>query len=258
MSLTWQDDAIVLVNRPHGEAHSVLSVITREHGRYAGLVRGGGGRRQSAALQSGNRVQAVWRARLADQLGQFTVELIDQPAALLFDDPPRLAALASACALIDLCLPEREPHEPVFVRMAALGGLLARRDDWSGLYVLFELALLTDLGFALDLSSCAVTGSREDLVYVSPRTGRAVSREAAGVYADRLLALPAFLRGDGPADDASALAGLRLTGHFLRRHMLEPLDRLMPDARDRLIALLAKRAGEADNGASAPPDRASS
>ncbi|WGF90660.1 DNA repair protein RecO [Marinivivus vitaminiproducens] len=256
--MTWQDEGIVLANRRHGEAHSVLSLLTRDHGRFAGLVRGGGGRRQSAALQPGNRVQAVWRARLADQLGQFTVELLDQPGSLLFDDPPRLAALASACALVDLCLPEREPHAPVFVRMAALGDLLATRDDWSGLYVLFELALLTDLGFALDLTTCAVTGGHDDLVYVSPRTGRAVGREAAGVYADRLLPLPAFLRDDGPVDDASVLAGLRLTGHFLRRHMLEPLDRAMPDARDRLIALLAKRAGLADNDGSAPPDAASS
>jgi DNA repair protein RecO (recombination protein O) len=219
--MDFSDDAIVLSTRRHGEANLVLSALTREHGRHLGLVKGGASRRQRPGLEIGNRLTVTWRARLEEQLGNFTVEPNGSVSAQLLDDPLRLAGLASACAVADIVLPEREPHEDVFAATAALiAAIAAGAADWSAEYVRWELALLASLGFGLDLSRCAATGETTDLAYVSPKSGRAVGRAAGQGYRDRLLPLPEFLISEAPPTQEDVLAGLRLTGFFLDRHVL--------------------------------------
>ena len=237
--MDWSDDGIVLSARKHGEAAAVVHLLTRAHGRHAGLVRGGTSRRQRGTLQPGNEVQATWRARLEEHLGNFTVELTNGHAARLMDDPGRLAALTSACALIEAGLAEREPHADVFEDMQAMLIGLAG-EAWGQVYVEWELRLLGDLGFGLDLSSCAATGSNDDLAYVSPKSGRAVSLSAGEPYRDKLLPLPQFLIGAGEAGEGDLADGLKLTGYFLERHLLAPHERTMPDARARLAARLGR------------------
>ena len=236
--MLWTDEGVVLAVRRHGESAAIVSVFTRDHGRHAGLVRGGFGRRARPIYQQGNILQVTWRARLAEQLGALTGELKTPLAARLLADPGRLAGLAAACALLETTLPERDPHPRLFDALGAWLEQLAGDRQWLEGYVRFELGLLAELGFGLDLSRCAVSGSSEDLVYVSPTSGRAVSRGGAGAYADRLLPLPPFLLGRGPADPAQLAAGLRLTGTFLRRHLFDASDRSLPEARDRLLARL--------------------
>lgn len=231
--IEWSDDAVVLSARRHGETAVLASLFCRDHGRHLGLVPGGIGRDMRAALQPGNAVRAVWRARLDDHLGGFRVELTHAHGAALLDDAAGLAAVASACALCEAALPERQPHPALF---AALDALLAAMvtPAWPSVYVHWELALLRDLGFGLDLSVCAATGVTHGLTHVSPKTGRAVCAAAAQPYGDRLLALPAFLaegREGGPAEVAQ---GLALTGFFLDRHVFGPRHRPLPPARDRL------------------------
>jgi DNA repair protein RecO (recombination protein O) len=238
--MLWTDEGVLLAVRRHGESGAIVSVFTARHGRYAGLVRGGFGRRARPVYQPGNVLQVTWRARLSEQLGAIAGELKAPLAARLMPDPARLAGLAAACALLETTLPERDPHPDLYV---TLGGFLEQLDQdraWLEGYVRFELALLAELGFGLDLSRCAVTGASDDLVYVSPSSGRAVSRSGAGRYADRLLPLPAFLLRPAPADAAQLSAGLRLTGAFLRRHLFDASDRALPEARDRLLARLAR------------------
>jgi DNA repair protein RecO (recombination protein O) len=236
----WQDEGVVLAARRHGESSAVVSLFTRGHGRHAGLVRGGAGRRARPLYEPGNRLRVVWRARLADQLGAFSAELQTAIAARLLDDPDRLAALGAACALLEASLPERDPHPLLYSQLSELTDVLIEQQSWPERYVRFELALLAELGFGLDLQACAVTGQTTDLAYVSPRSGRAVSREGAGQYADRLLPLPGFLLGREPADPAQIQAGLRLTGAFLRRHLFDASERAMPNARERLVRQLAR------------------
>lgn len=237
----WQDEGIVLSARRHGETSAVVSLMTRAHGRHAGLVRGGAGRRATPLYQPGNRLQITWRARLADHLGQITAEPVSLLAARLVADPERLAGLSAACALVDATLPERDPHPNLFNMLSDLLDVMSRSRGWPEYYVRFELGLLAELGFGLDLSACAVTGATEDLVYVSPASGRAVTATGAGRHAPRLLPLPPFLLGRGPADDSQVLAGLRLTGTFLRRHLFDATDRPVPGARERLVARLSRR-----------------
>jgi DNA repair protein RecO (recombination protein O) len=235
--MEWSDDAIILSARKHGEAHAVVHLLTRSRGRHAGLVRGGNSRRLRGVLQPGNEVTATWRARLEDHLGNLTLELAHARAAPLLDDADRLAALSSACALCEAALPEREPHRSAFDSFDRL--LLALDDDrrdWPEHYVRWELALLADLGFGLDLSRCAATGGRNQLIYVSPRSGRAVSATAGAPYRTKLLDLPSFLLAAGkPAPPAAIASGLRLTGHFLTEHVLAPHGAAMPPARLRLL-----------------------
>jgi DNA repair protein RecO (recombination protein O) len=233
--MQWQDEGTILAVRRHGESSAVVSVFTAGHGRHAGLVRGGFSRRALPVHQIGNLVQAIWRARLADQLGSFRVELARPVAALLLDRPDRLAGLGAACALLEAGLPERDPHPNLYRSLSELIDALLQEGAWWDRYVRFELELLADLGFGLDLGSCAVTGSSDDLAYVSPRSGRAVSRAAAAAYVDRLLPLPAFLIGRGSPDMAQIRAGLRLTGAFLRRHLLDASDTHAPRARQLLL-----------------------
>ena len=238
--MLWTDEGVLLAVRRHGESGAIVSVFTAQHGRYAGLVRGGFGRRARPVYQPGNLLQITWRARLSEQLGAIAGELKVPLAARLMLDPARLAGLAAVCALLETTLPERDPHRDLYVTLRVFLEQLDQDRAWLEAYVRFELALLAGLGFGLDLSRCAVTGASEDLVYVSPSSGRAVSRSGAGRYVDRLLALPAFLLDRAPADAAQLSAGLRLTGAFLRRHLFDASERPLPEARDRLLARLAR------------------
>ncbi len=229
--MDWQDDGIVIARRRHGETSLIATLLTRAHGRHAGLVRGGTGHRARATYQIGNLVQAAWRARLAEHLGTYQAETTTAYAAALLDSPRPLAALGAAAALVEAALPEREPNGEVFdaliVLLDALGG-----PDWASSYARFELALLAALGYGLDLERCAATGTTEDLAYVSPRTGRAVSRQAGAPYARRLLGLPRFLIGTGERPDGAAItAAIRLTGHFFEHQVFVPAGRRMPQAR---------------------------
>jgi len=235
--IEWQDDAIVLSAQPHGESALVLVALTRDHGRHAGLVHGGQSRRQSAHFQPGNRLSLVWRARSADNLGSFACEPERAYGASFLGDPERLAAIAAATAVCDRALPEREPHPACFEGLLALLESLSG-PFWAETYVRWELGVLAELGFGLDLERCTVTGATEGLAWVSPRSGRAVSKAAAGPYRDRLLALPGFLVGRGPGGRAEVAAGLALTGFFLSRHVFHPQDRNLPPARQRLAERL--------------------
>lgn len=242
--MEWRDEAIVLASRPYGESAALVTLLTREHGRHAGLARGASGRGGRSLYQTGNRVEAAWRARLGEQLGSFSCELVEAHGGRLIDDPLRLAALAAAAALTEAALPEREPHRAVYDRLLALLQCLERDDQaarWPEEYVRWELALLADLGYGLDLSRCTATGGTADLAYVSPRSGRAVSRAAAAPYRHRLLVLPAFLGGAGPAQTGDVLRGLALTGYFLEHHIFPP-PKGPPPARGRLVDLLGRRA----------------
>lgn len=241
--MDWRDQGFVLSVRPLGERDAVLSLLTRDHGRHPGLVRGGAGRRMAPLLQPGNEVFAVWRARLADHLGTYALEPGAAHAGALLDSPRRLAGLSAICALLDLCLPEREPHAALYEGFGVLLGTLAAEGPWAALMVRLEVEILKDLGFGLDLASCAVTGGTQDLAYVSPRTGRAVSAAAAAPYEDRLLRLPGFLtEAGGPAEARDLAEGFALTGHFIERHILAPQGRALPSARQRLLSLLGSGA----------------
>ena len=242
--MEWTDEAFVLAARRHGEGAAVAQLLTRDHGRHAGLVHGGGSSSKRALVEPGNRVQATWRGRLPEHLGRLTMEVERPYAASLMDDPKRLAALAATCAVAEAALPEREPHPALFHATGALLESLAETagDIWPAVYIRWELGLLGDLGFGLDLSACAATGQSDDLVFVSPRTGRAVSRAAGAPYADKLLPMPEFLAprpgNQNNPSDTDISNGLRLTGHFLARHVFDPLNRPFPGARDRLTDLL--------------------
>tara|TARA_B100000459_G_C8569711_1_gene198028 strand:+ start:171 stop:875 length:705 start_codon:yes stop_codon:yes gene_type:complete len=231
--MDWRDEGIVLSLRKHGESAVIVHLLTQHHGRHAGLVRGGNSTKMRGVLQQGNELSVKWHARLEDHLGSFAIELQEGHAARVLSDPGRLSSLLSACALADLCLPEREPHPDIFATFQAL--LLALPDvAWDAAYVAWELSLLAELGFGLDLSTCAASGATTNLIYVSPKSGRAVSAAAGEDYKDKLLPLPQFLVGKeevGPRDIAD---GLRLTGYFLDRHILAPHAKLLPDARARI------------------------
>ena len=243
--MEWSDDGIVLGVRKHGESSAIVSLMTKQHGRAAGLVRGARGPKLRGVLQAGNAVHATWRARLADHLGNYTLEADTAHAAAILTDGNRLCALTSACALVEFSLPERQPDPDVYALLEGLMQALSG-DDWASDYVRWELGFLTALGFGLDLAACAATGVLEDLTYVSPKSGRAVSREAGLPYHDRMLALPGFLKGNGqrPAVE-DIVAGLDLTGFFLNRYVLGPHDRTLPDSRERLRNALKRTASKA-------------
>jgi DNA repair protein RecO (recombination protein O) len=232
--MQWTDAAFVVALRRHGEHALIVELLTREHGRHLGLVRGGQSPKLRAVLQPGNEVAAVWRGRLDEHLGTFACELVCSHAARFIGDPDRLAGLAAAAALIAATLPEREPHADVFASFAALLAAIDSRSDWPAQYVGWECTLLSSLGFGLELTVCTVTGATDDLAYVSPRSGRAVSRDAGRPYHDKLLKLPAFLSRRTPADAVQIALGLQLTGHFLLHHVLSPQGRAVPAARTRL------------------------
>ena len=236
--MEWVDDGIVLSCRSHGETGQIVMAMTRHHGRHAGLVRGV---RRGHALQPGTTGQMRWRARLAEHLGSLTIDVLETPAASVLHDADRLAALASACALVESAVPERAPYPHVYDGFAALLGFLDQ-PIWDGVYVGWELQLLAALGFGLDLTRCAATGANDDLAYVSPRTGRAVTLSAGEPYRDKLLALPGFLIGRGDATADAVADGLALTGHFLDRLLFGQGHRATPQARALLLDRCRRRA----------------
>lgn len=237
--MEWRDEGTLISSRPFGETSAIIEVFTAAHGRHAGVVRGGASRRLAAVLQPGSQVAVLWRARLDEQLGTLTVEPLRSRAGLMAERLA-LAGLASVCAMLRVALPEREPYPALYARtqgmLAALEG-----DAWAGDYLRWEMALLEETGFGLDLGRCALTGSREDLAFVSPKTGRAVGRAAAGDWAPRLLPLPPGLLGQGPLAGAELAQGLAITGHFLARELaaLHP-GAALPEARARLVGLLLR------------------
>jgi DNA repair protein RecO (recombination protein O) len=242
----WRDEGILIGVRRHGESAAVIEVFTAGHGRHAGVVRGGGGRRMAPVLQPGARLQVEWSARLEEHLGHFRVDPLGVSTAAIMADRAALAALGSVAALLGAALPERDAHPRLYAATAELVAALGAAPDWPARYAAWELALLADLGFGLDLSVCALTGAVDDLVWVSPKSGRAVSRTAGAPWADRLLPLPAFLREGWEAapPPAEVAAGLALTGHFLEARLAPGLRReALPEARARAVAAI-RRAGE--------------
>ena len=233
--MDWRAEALILAARPHGEHSAILDLFTRDHGRQAGVLRGGSGRRMAAHVQPGNQALVVWRARLEDHLGTLTLDPGQARAAGVLGDRMALAGLSATCALVQRALPERLPFPALYDATQTLLDALGI-DGWPLLYLHWELRLLTELGFGLDLTACAVTGARQDLAFVSPRTGRAVSIGAAQGYEARLLPLPACLGGVGAGGVAE---GLRLTGHFLTKGLCDsPGARPLPEARARVLALV--------------------
>lgn len=240
--MEWRDEGIVLGSRRHGETSLILEVMTREHGRHLGLVRGGRSRKQQPVLQAGNRVDIVWRARLDEHLGTFQVEALEFHAARLFESAVAVFGLQTLAAHIRL-MPERDAHPAIYETLNLLIQHLDEPSLAGELVARFELLILDELGFGLDLTQCTATGTRTDLVYVSPKSGRAVSRQAGAPWSDKLLALPPFLlessrrhAGDTALDDA-----FRLTGFFFARHVYEPRGMEAPEARAGFLAALRRQ-----------------
>ena len=239
--MEFVDDGIVLSARAHGETHAVVELFTPHHGRWAGLVHGGQGRRMRPILQPGNAVRAEWKGRLEGSLGHFSLELTRARAAELMQDRLSLAGLTAACAIASATLPEREAHGRAYHAMRILLDHLGDVDIWPALMARWELGLLAELGFGLTLDRCAATGAREDLIYVSPRSACAVSAEAGEPYKDKLLPLPAFLRGaSSEASREEAIDALRTTGYFIETRILHLANRELPEARTHLHELLEK------------------
>ncbi len=241
----WRDQGILLSSRTHGETSAIIDVFTPHHGRHAGVVRGGASRKMAPILQPGAQLDLTWRARLEDHIGTFTAEPIRSRAGAM-GDRLMLAGLNAVTSLLLFCLPEREAHQRLYEQTEQLFDLLNQTEVWPLAYLRWEMALLDDLGFGLDLSSCAVLGEQaNDLSYVSPRTGRAVSRRGAGDWADRLLPLPPCLRGEGPAPDAEIAQGFDLTGHFLMHRLAPELGhKPLPDARQRFVDRFKRQLGD--------------
>lgn len=239
--MEWVDEALILSVRPHGETAALAELLTREHGRYLAMVHGGRSRKNRPVLQIGNHVDVTWKARLPEQLGHASVATRRGFAAEAMNDRLSLCALTSLCGLARL-LAERDPHPSLFEVSLFVLGFLDDATVWPALYVRWEMALLDELGFGLDLSACAVSGATQDLAYVSPNTGRAVSREAAAPYVDRLLVLPPFMLSGrrGAVTGEDMLNGLKLTGHFLEHRVLAPREQAMPEGRAQLPQLLAR------------------
>jgi DNA repair protein RecO (recombination protein O) len=235
----WTDEGVVLGVRKHGESSIILELMTREHGRHLGLVHGGRSKTLQAVLQPGNTVQATWRARLDEHLGTYQVEGLNLRAARLMGSPMALYGLATLAHLLRY-FPERDPHFPLFETLTVLVDHLDDPDLAPALFVRFELAMLTELGFGLDLTSCAATGTERDLTYVSPRSGRAVCAEAGEPYKDRLLKLPGFLIGqtrENRPREEDIRAGFALTDFFLHQNVFGPQGQRAPEERARFVAL---------------------
>lgn len=241
--MEWRDEGVLLVTRPHGEHALIIEVLTPGHGRHAGVVPGGASRRMAPMLQPGSDLALVWRARLDDHLGTFTAEPLRARSGLM-SDRLALAGLSSACAVLHLALPERDPHPALHAATVTLFDAMEALPDWPALYLRWELGLLDEIGFGLDLSACAVTGATEGLAFVSPRTGCAVTAAAAGQWSDRLLPLPPGL-ASGRIAAADLPAALALTGHFLARALARDASKPpLPEARSRLVTLLTRLAAE--------------
>ncbi|MFZ5673778.1 MAG: DNA repair protein RecO [Pseudomonadota bacterium] len=240
--MEWKDEGIILAVKRHGESSAIAELLTAKRGRTLGLVRGGRSRQMRPVLQPGNIVLATWRARLEEHLGNFALEPLELKAGMLIGEAMRLAALTTLTAEAQL-LPEREPHPRIYEATRLVLDALEDDGTWPALLVRWEMGLLDELGFGLDLARCAATGGRDNLVYVSPKTGRAVSREAGFAYHDRLLALPAFLKGSeaGAPNLPDVLAGFKLTGYFLDRHVYGPRGIGAPESRHWILSHLTSR-----------------
>ncbi len=236
--MNFTDQGIILDARPHGETHAIADIFTTQHGRRTSLVYGGQGRRMQPVLQPGNEVNVEWKGRGEDSLGHFTLEIVRARAAEMMQDRLSLAGLSAACALARACLPEREAHAPAYEAMAVLLDNLDHLEIWPALMARWELGLLAELGFGLTLNRCAATGTRENLIYVSPKSACAVSAEAGEPYKDKMLPLPAFLREASDASFLEALDALETTGYFIETRILHLSDRQLPEARLRVVELL--------------------
>lgn len=235
--MDWRDEGVLLTVRRHGESAAIIDAFTAAHGRHAGVVRGGASRKMAPLLQPGAQLSLEWRARLEDHIGSYRPELIRSRAGALMAEGDALAGMGAVAALLTAWLPEREPHAPLYAATVDLLDAMGRAPDWREAYVGWELMLLAELGYALDLSRCAATGETDSLAWVSPKTGRAVSAEAGAPYADRLLPLPAFLGGA----TGGVAEGLRLTGHFLSEWVAPAFGaHSPPDARARLVERLSR------------------
>ncbi len=240
--MEFHEDAFVLSARAHGDTGVVVDLLTETHGRHAAYVAGGASRKMKPFLQAGARVIADYRARTSDHLGSARLEAVGEGPSALFDDPLALTGLAAAAAVAQGALPEREPHPGAFLAFEALMGAFVLPDIWPAIFVRFEAGLLEDLGFGLDLSRCAATGTMDDLVYVSPRTGRAVSRAAGAPYADKMLMLPPFMLGaQAGLGEGDVGAGLDLTGHFLEQFVFHPQNKPIPSARVWMVDKLREQ-----------------
>jgi len=241
--MEFHDQGIIISLRKYGEFDAIIDVLTAEHGRHAGLIKGGMGRRQRGTLQPGNEVTLDWRGRLESQLGTYRVELHNARSASFLDYPSKLGVLNSVCAILSVSLAEREQHRALYEGLQVLLDTLERVDNqpenWGSLLVRWEIGLLSELGFGLDLSCCAATGVTDDLIYVSPKSGRAISREAGLPYHDKLLALPSFLLGGGEVSVDDVRDGLHLSEFFLERYVLHPHNKRIPQARRMLMDFLS-------------------
>ena len=240
--MEWRDQGILLRMRRHGEGSAIVDMFTAEHGRHAGVIRGGASRKMAPILQPGAQLDLLWRARLEDHLGSYQAELMRSRAGAALSGRLALAGLNAVTGLLAFCLPDREPHPDLYLRSERLLDLLGQDDIWPLAYLQWEMALLEELGFGLDLSCCAVSGALEELVYISPKSGRAVSRASAGEWADRLLPLPAVMRGEGEAGTGEILQGLSTTGFFLEHRLAPSLGNTpLPDARGRFLDVLTRQ-----------------
>jgi DNA repair protein RecO (recombination protein O) len=242
--MEWADEGIVLSVRSHGETSAIVEALTHLHGRHLGLMRGGASRKARTMLQPGNSLHLTWRARLNEHLGSLHAEPLRARTGALLERRDSLIGLNAFAAMAAAALPEREPHVGVYGAAEVLLDAIVEKDfaHWASLYVRWEAGMLYELGFGLDLSRCAASGVTDDLIYVSPRSGRAVSREAGAPYADRLLKLPAFLLGVQNAEPSAAdiLEGLKLAGYFLLDRVLRPHGKELPQARLRLQELAGR------------------
>lgn len=237
--MEWRSEGILLSARRHGENAMIIQVFTPDHGLHAGVVRGGASRKTAPILQPGAQLDVTWKARLEEHLGAFTVEPLKSRAAAVMGDRRALAGLNSLCALLSYALPERDAYPEFYAQTLMVFDLLGESEHWPVAYLHWELALLEEMGFGLDLDSCAVTGATQELIYVSPRSGRAVSRQGAGEWADKLLPLPDCLKF--PSGDAAGLMdGLRITGYFLNARLAQGVEAALPEARARLVDLLGR------------------
>ncbi len=239
--ITWTDEAALLATRPFGETSVIIEVFSELHGRHAGVVRGGISRKVAPILQPGAQLAVTWKARLDQHLGSFTVEPVRSRAAAAMGDRLSLAGLNAVCGMLAMVLPERQAHAPLYRRTIGLLDLLGQVDVWPLAYLRWEQALLEEMGFGMDLSACAVRGVNEDLAFVSPKSGKAVSRDAAGEWADRLLLLPPVLAGKGDASASEIVKALVTTGYFIEHRLIKGLgDRPMPAARARLLEAIGR------------------
>ena len=241
--MEWREEGLLLNMRSHGESSAIASVFTRDHGLHSGIVRGGQSRKMAPLLQSGAQLDLTWRARLEDHLGSFVVEPIRSRAAAVLGSRMALAGAGVVVAMLQFALPEREPHKDLYDKTLPLMDLLGQDAIWPLAYLQWEMSFLTELGFGLELDKCAATGMRDDLAFISPKSGRAVSRTGAGEWADRMLPLVPCMKGEGEAEDADILSALETTGFFLKTRLAEgQVGKPLPDARGRFLDVLRKRA----------------